>query len=105
MTNCIAAKVHRDGHPMFDGELRGIGGHAIRNASIEQMGMFAKLIRDRRQSLQLIGVGGVSAAEHVKQYLDAGAAAVHLATAPMLDPCVGMSIQRELFQNDRNRQP
>ena len=96
MTNCIAAQVHRDGRDMFRGESRGIGGHAIRRASIEQVGLFARLIRDRQLPIQLIGVGGVFTAEHVRQYLDAGAAAVHLATAPMLDPSVGMTINREL---------
>jgi dihydroorotate dehydrogenase len=96
MTNCISAQVQRDDQPMFGGEWRGIGGAAIRQSSVTQIGLFAKLISDQQLAIQLIGVGGVFTAEHANQYLQAGAAAVHLATAPMLDPLVGRRIKDEL---------
>lgn len=100
MTNSVAARVrdHR-GNWLFDGQPRGICGEAIRNASVAQVRRFADICRRRNLSLQLVGVGGVSTAQHVLEYLSAGAAAVHLATAAMLDPAVGLRIRRELAQH------
>jgi len=44
----------------------------------------------------LIGVGGISSAADVRDYLDAGAHACHLATAAMLNPAVGIEIREQL---------
>ncbi|HEY2411969.1 MAG TPA: hypothetical protein VGI40_06990 [Pirellulaceae bacterium] len=97
MTNCISAVVERsDGERFFGGQPRGIGGDAIRAASIDQVRIFRDLVRKRDYSTQIIGVGGISTAIHVKDYLNAGAEAVQLATAVMLDPCLGVRIRREL---------
>jgi dihydroorotate dehydrogenase (NAD+) catalytic subunit len=97
MTNCISATVHDSrGKPLFDNQPRGIGGDAIRSASIAQVAMFAELIRDRALPLRLVGVGGISQAEHVREYLAAGAESVHLASAIMVNPEVGVRIRREL---------
>jgi dihydroorotate dehydrogenase len=43
---------------------------------------------------ELIGVGGIATADDVKAHLAAGAQAVHLASAAMLDPAVGLAIRR-----------
>ena len=97
MTNCISATVHgAAGEPLFGGEPRGIGGDAIRAASVAQVAVFAELIRERGLDLRLVGVGGISRAEHVREYLAAGAESVHLASAIMVDPEVGLRIRREL---------
>jgi dihydroorotate dehydrogenase len=52
------------------------------------------LIRARRSPLRLVGVGGISTAEHVGEFLRGGAHAVQLATAAMRDPEVGLAIRR-----------
>jgi dihydroorotate dehydrogenase len=97
MTNCISATVvGAAGQPLFGGEPRGIGGDAIRSASVAQVALFADLIRERAQNLRLVGVGGISLAQHVREYLAAGAESVHLASAIMVDPEVGLRIRREL---------
>ena len=97
MTNCISATVRDErGAKLFNGQPRGIGGDAIRDASIAQVRRFANLIEQRGYSTRLVGVGGISTADHVRQYLDAGAEAVHLATAIMLDSLVGVQIRRDL---------
>jgi dihydroorotate dehydrogenase (NAD+) catalytic subunit len=97
MTNCISATVHDSrGEPLFDNQPRGIGGDAIRSASVAQVALFAKLVRERAANLRLIGVGGISRARHVREYLAAGAEAVHLASAIMVDPEVGLRIRQEL---------
>src|SRR5262249_13536177 len=82
MTNCIAATVgHPDGPPLFDGQLRGIAGDAIRAESVAQVRRFADVIRRHGLPTKLIGVGGIFTAAHVAEYLAAGAEIVQLATA------------------------
>lgn len=96
MTNSIAAKVRAaDGSLLFDGQSRGICGDAIRDASASQIAMFAKQIAMQNLKIDLIGVGGISSAEHVRQYLDAGATSVGMATAAMIDPQAGHRIRSE----------
>jgi dihydroorotate dehydrogenase len=94
MTNSVAATIEgSDGQLLFDGQKRGICGDATRGASLRQTAEFARL-RDRMGlRLSLVGVGGASTAAHVRQYLDAGAEQVHLATAVMIDPGVGLAIR------------
>jgi len=96
MTNCISAHVERKGEPLFDKQARGIGGDAIRAASVAQVQLFANLIRQYGYATRLIGGGGIFTADHVRDYLHAGAEAVQLGTAPMLDPLVGITIYRDL---------
>jgi dihydroorotate dehydrogenase len=96
MVNCIAATVvGRDGRPIFGGERRGIAGAAIREGCVEQVRLFARIIRERRSSMRLVGCGGISSTEHVGDFLQAGAHAVQLATAAMRDPGVGISMRQQ----------
>ncbi|MFK8111359.1 MAG: hypothetical protein AB8B91_04135 [Rubripirellula sp.] len=95
MTNSIATRVvEADGATMFDGQPRGICGDAIRVASIEQTRQFANVIRSRSMDLKLIGVGGIRSAQHIREYMDAGAHACHLATSAMVDPMIGIEIRK-----------
>jgi dihydroorotate dehydrogenase (NAD+) catalytic subunit len=97
MTNSIAAKVRRtDGSLEFDGNLRGICGAATFAASLRQVKMMRDVIERSGHRLEIVGVGGAGSASDVRQYLDAGAANVHIATAAMIDPLVGIKI-RESF--------
>ena len=97
MTNCVTARVRDSaGSLLFGGEPRGIGGEAIREASVGQVRLLASLIRKRGLATRIIGVGGISTARHVREYLDAGAEMVQLATSPMVDPLVGCRIRGEL---------
>ncbi|HZN34521.1 MAG TPA: hypothetical protein VFB80_11905 [Pirellulaceae bacterium] len=97
MTNTISAKVRRtDGAPLFGGQSRGIGGESIRAASLAQVARFARIIKQQRLPTRITGCGGISSAEHVRDYLAAGAESVQLATAVMVDPLVGCKIRREL---------
>ena len=95
MTNSVAAQVESSAGLLFEGERRGICGSATLQASIDQTKLFADLIRDRGDRISLIGVGGASNHEHVKAYLAAGAEAVHIATAAMIDPRVAIKIRNE----------
>lgn len=96
MTNSIATKVvGPDGNFLFEGMRRGICGAATREASLRQTARFAEHVARRSLDLCLIGVGGAGSAQHVRDYLAAGAGAVQLATAAMVDPGVGLSIRRD----------
>jgi dihydroorotate dehydrogenase len=102
LTNSVATLVRgTDGRLMFDGQQRGICGDATRTASIAQTRLFSELINQKRLDTKLIGVGGASTAEHVEQYLQAGAEAVHIATAAMLDPSVGIHIRNALAETKK----
>jgi dihydroorotate dehydrogenase len=97
MVNCISAYVMDEaGRPQFGGERRGIGGEAIRGASLEQVRLFRELTNGLPKPLEIIGVGGISTAEHVVEYLAQGAGAVQIATAAMLDPTIGLRIRERL---------
>jgi dihydroorotate dehydrogenase (NAD+) catalytic subunit len=119
MTNSVAAPVvGADGERLFGGQPRGICGAAILDPSIAQTRLVQQLVTRRRLQLmlppeerrampvsstadrgpgtwrppQLIGVGGAFTADDVRRYLVAGAESIHLATAAMLDPTVGLKI-------------
>lgn len=95
-TNSVAATVRgKDGRPLFEGERRGICGDATRTASTEQIRLFAEIRQQRGWNFSLVGVGGASTAQHVHEYLAAGAEAVHIATAAMIDPAVGLKIRHD----------
>ena len=97
MVNCIAAAiVDEKQRPLFNSDRRGIAGKAIRNAVIDQVRQFSKIIRRDSLKLSIVGVGGIATAEDVREHLDAGGHAVQLATATMLDPFVGIKIRERL---------
>jgi dihydroorotate dehydrogenase len=94
MTNSIAATVRSRGNQkLFAGQRRGICGKATLDASLEQVAMFSDLIRRKHLPLDVIGVGGASSRDDVRAYLAAGANAVHMATAPMVDLLVARRIR------------
>lgn len=96
-TNSITGRVAAtDGTLLFDGLRRGIGGAAIEQRCLDEIVMLAAIIKKRGSKLQLIGVGGVSTAKHVRKRLEAGARNVQIATAAMLDPNVALKIRQEL---------
>jgi dihydroorotate dehydrogenase (NAD+) catalytic subunit len=97
MVNCISAKV-ADARQrlLFDGQKRGVAGDAIREAALNQIRLFARVIRERRLNLRLVGVGGIANAGEVRSHLEAGSHAVQLATSAMLHPSVGLEIRENL---------
>ena len=100
MTNSVATTVSAaDGTVLFEGQRRGICGDATRTASIAQTRLFAKLIAKKELDMRLIGVGGAGNADHVQQYLQAGAEAIHIATAAMQTPSVAIHIREGLSRS------
>jgi dihydroorotate dehydrogenase len=101
MTNSVATRVAAtDGKLLFDGGPRGICGAAILEASVSQTRLVRQVVTARQQTMgmappALIGVGGAFTADDVRRYLVAGAQAVHLATAAMVDPAVALTIRGE----------
>ena len=96
MTNSIATRVKDEqGKFLFDGEMRGICGKATLDASVEQTALAHRIINEESYKIELIGVGGASSLDDVQRYLDAGASAVHLATAAMQNPGIAIEIKRQ----------
>ena len=96
MTNSIATRVKDEqGKFLFDGETRGICGKATLDASVEQTALAHRIINEESYKIELIGVGGASSLDDVQRYLDAGASAVHLATAAMQNPGIAIEIKRQ----------
>jgi dihydroorotate dehydrogenase len=97
MVNCISAGVvDATGRAMFEAQKRGIAGEAIREGALDQVRLFARVIRRERLGLKLVGVGGIGTANHVQAHIEAGCHAVQLATAAMLDPAIGLKIRPAL---------
>ena len=97
MTNSVATTVvDEGGERLFDGQQRGICGAATLQASLRQTRLFADLIAERKLDLELIGVGGAATAADVNEYLAAGAATVHVATAIMVNPAAGLEIRETM---------
>ena len=101
MTNSVAAPVvDQAGMSLFDGKPRGICGAAVLEPSLTQTRMIRQVVNQRYlhggiKPPFLIGVGGAFTAEDAHRYLVAGAQAVHLATAVMVDPTVALRIRKE----------
>ncbi|MEP7361794.1 MAG: hypothetical protein ABI972_00945 [Acidobacteriota bacterium] len=89
--NSITAVVRGE----FGGLRRGIGGAAISKRCCQEMHMLHEIITKQNSPLRLIGVGGVMDIHDVQNRLAIGAQAVQLATAPMLDPEIGLKIRQE----------
>ena len=96
MTNSIATRVKDEqGNFLFDGQMRGICGKATLAASVEQTALAHRIIKEEGYKIELIGVGGASCLDDVQRYLDAGANAVHLATAAMQNPGIAIEIKQQ----------
>jgi len=80
------------GDPVLGGGGGGVSGPAVRPVALRAVYDTAAAHPD----LPIIGVGGIAAAEHVVQYLRAGASAVQIGTANFADPRSTMRITNEL---------
>ena len=98
-TNSISSHVQdRSGTHLFDGQLRGICGAATFPESLNQVERLQSIIQKGKLPLELVGCGGIDSADRVQSYLSAGASLVQLASAPMLNPMVGIEIRQNLRQ-------
>lgn len=104
MVNCIAAAVLDEQlSPLFNGERRGIAGEAIGEAVLDQVRLFDCVIHQFVLKLQLVGVGGIATAQHVRSHIDAGSHAVQLATAAILNPHIGLEIRHAAVDENIRR--
>ena len=92
--------------PAFPGSNRGkpgVSGVAIRNYALQTVKNLSEMAAVRREGLAIIGVGGISTVEDVKEFLAAGATCVQLCTAAMLNPFVAAEIRKQLVAEDYSR--
>jgi len=81
-----------------EGPRVGQGNGGISGPALRPVGMLAvrRVAERTRGELPIIGVGGISTAEHVREYLRSGASLVAIGTAAMADPRLPMRIVDEL---------
>ncbi len=105
--NTVSTKVNSDGQreeqffPGVDRSTGGVSGVAIRNLALETVRGLRDLAVERKPELAIIGVGGISTAEHVKMFELAGANVVQICTAALFDPFIAVEIRKQLAQ-ERN---
>jgi dihydroorotate dehydrogenase len=102
--NTIPASIFDQwGQPMFPGRTRGgVSGWGIRSIAQEVAINLVK-IRDeigRRDTLCLLGVGGVMTPDDFKSRLDTGVDAVEICTGAFLDPMIGFKIREASSASD-----
>lgn len=95
-TNSVPATiVDAQRQSLFAGQQRGICGRATRQASLDQVHRCREIIETQSLALEVIGVGGIESADDVREYLNAGANSIQIATAAMIDPMIGVRIKQE----------
>ena len=102
MTNSVAATVKQEDRLLFEGTV-------TRASAVMQPALhlssrtetFSRLIAHRGLTTAILGVGGVSQTSHVRDYLNAGADHVQIASAAMVDPEVALKIRRD-WADDMN---
>lgn len=95
MVNAIQRRVLTDdGTPAFGQfERVGILGHAIHDDCVRMVAQAVQIQRERKLPIAIAGVGGVANATQAKDFLDAGAQAVFLGSAPMVQPYLAQEIK------------
>lgn len=96
LVNGVARRVrHSDGRPVFgDFDRVGILGKEIHEAAVTNVREAVKLVRRRDSSVGTIAVGGVLSEDAPGAFFDAGADAVVMGGAPMLDPQLAGKMKR-----------
>jgi len=77
--------------PVLGGITGGLSGHGLRPVSMAMVYRVAQVV-----DVPIIGVGGIFNAEHVLEYLMAGASAVQVGSANLADPWAPFRILDEL---------
>jgi dihydroorotate dehydrogenase (NAD+) catalytic subunit len=79
------------GRPWLGGGSGGLSGPAIRAVALAQVAAVA-----RRVGIPIVGMGGVTRGNHVRDLLFAGATLVAVGTESFRDPAAARRIRREL---------
>ena len=98
LVNGIAREVrHRDGRSAFgDTFLRaGVLGRVIHAPSVTSMRQASEFVRTEGLPLKLVGVGGATMPEDVGEFIETGAEAVMLGSAPMYLPDLAVEIKKK----------
>jgi len=96
MVNALSRPVlHANGRPVF-GDLfvkAGVLGRAIHPTCVESVRRATEIIQSENLKLSVVGVGGVSSDNDVRDFFDAGAAAVLMGSSPMYMPDIAADLK------------
>lgn len=104
--NTIAARIRSGGQqrePVFSGKPRvkaGVSGVAIREHALAVVRRLRYLAEHKKVEVVLLGVGGISSADDVRSFRDAGANGFQICTAALLNPFVAAEIRAQLVRGD-----
>jgi dihydroorotate dehydrogenase (NAD+) catalytic subunit len=96
LVNTIPGQAYHDGHSRLGNGFGGVSGPALLPVGLLAVSRTAELL----PGVPVIGVGGVSRADHARDYFRAGAALVAIGTAALADPRVPERIIAELERTD-----
>lgn len=83
------------GGPAFGASRRqaGILGRGVHRVGVGDVARAVRLIRHERLDLEVAGVGGITGADDVERYFEAGACAALMGSAPMFEPALAARIK------------
>lgn len=81
----------KEGEAMLGGTVGGLSGPAIRPVALRMVWEVAQVV-----NVPIVGIGGISSAEHVLKFLAAGAEAVQVGTATFVNPSASATLVEEL---------
>ncbi|MGH7592433.1 MAG: dihydroorotate dehydrogenase [Gemmatimonadales bacterium] len=96
LINTLPGAAYRDGRPRLGNESGGLSGPALLPAGLLAVRRTAEAI----PGIPIIGVGGISHVDHVRDYFHAGATLVAIGTAALADPRLPERIITALEQAD-----
>ena len=96
LVNTMPGMAYHASKPRLGNGFGGVSGPALRPVGLLAVGRVAEAL----PGVPIIGVGGVSSADHVRDYLRAGAALVAIGTAALADPHLPERIIDELERVD-----
>lgn len=96
LVNTMPGTAFEDRHPRLGNGFGGVSGPALRPVALLAVSRTAEAL----PGFPIIGVGGISRAGHVRDYLRAGATLVAIGTAALADPRLPERLVTELERSD-----
>jgi dihydroorotate dehydrogenase (NAD+) catalytic subunit len=97
LVNALSRPVlHPNGRPVFGDRFvkAGVLGRAIHRPCVEAVKRAAGVVQSEGLKLAVVGVGGVSSDQDIRDFFDAGATAVLMGSSPMYMPDLALEIKR-----------
>lgn len=105
--NSISMQVkNNEDNPVFgeQRQLSGVSGFPIKQLGLDFIQRVHKIKAQEKLDISVVGVGGITRAEHFKHYHQSGAEIAMSATGAMWNPYLGMDYQDHIHEEQKNEQ-